>query len=454
MVGIQKDSGTAARGQWGSRLGFIFAAAGSAVGLGNIWKFPYATAEGGGGWFVLIYIACIAVVGLPVMMSEIIIGREAQRSPVPAFEGLSGGKTMWSLVGWMGVVAGFMILSYYSIVAGWVLDYIKEAVTGGLSDLTSAGSEAMFGDLFQNFGRNVLWHALFMAATVGIVLGGVQKGIERGATIMMPALFVMLIGLMIYATTLDGFGAGMEFVFEPKGDKLEPGSVLKALGQAFFSLSLGMGALITYGSYLSKKDDIVFASAAITGMDLFVALMAAMIMFPIVFSAGLPPAGDAGLAFITMPVAFATIPGGTILAVVFFVLLLFAALTSAISLLEVVVATIIDKFGWTRKRTTLVVGAIIFAVGVPSGKSDLMIGSKSFFGWMEMISSNILLPLGGMAIALFVGWVMPQSKVYENFNAGRERAFAYRGWLFLVRFVVPVAILLVFLHAVGIIPND
>jgi NSS family neurotransmitter:Na+ symporter len=454
MVGIQRDSGTAARGQWGSRLGFIFAAAGSAVGLGNIWKFPYATAEGGGGWFVLIYIACIAVVGLPVMMSELIIGREAQRSPVPAFEGLSGGKVMWSLVGWMGVVAGFIILSYYSIVAGWVLDYIKAALTGGLSDLTTEGSGALFNELFQNFGRNVLWHALFMAATVGIVVGGVQKGIERGATIMMPALFLMLIALVIYAATLDGFGAGMEFVFAPKADKIEPSSVLKALGQAFFSLSLGMGALITYGSYLSKKDDIVFASVAITGMDLVVALMAAMIMFPIVFSAGLPPAGDAGLAFITMPVAFSTIPGGTILAIVFFVLLLFAALTSAISLLEVVVATIIDKFGWTRKRASIVVGIAIFAFGIPSAKADLMIGSKNFFDWMVMISADIILPLGGLAIAVFVGWVMPQSKVYENFNAGKERGVAYRGWLFLVRFVVPVAILLVFLHAVGIIPKD
>lgn len=452
MSGI-KSTGGPDRGQWGSKLGFIFAAAGSAVGLGNLWKFPYATAEGGGGWFVLIYLLCIALVGLPIMIAEIIIGREAQRSTVPAFESLSGGKMVWSAIGWMGVAAGFIILSYYSIVAGWVLDYIKAAVSGEFSGLTLETSGAMFSELFGSFGRNVLWHALFMTLTVSIVLFGVQKGIERGATIMMPALFLMLLGMLIYATTTDGFGKALSFVFEPDADKLEPSSVLKALGQAFFSLSLGMGALITYGSYLSKKDDIVVSSVAITSMDVFVALMSAMIMFPIVFSAGLPPAGEEGLAFMSMPVAFATMPGGSIIGVVFFVLLLFAALTSGISLLEVVVATVIDKFGWSRERTTIVIGVAIFLFGVPSGDSGLMIGEKSFLGWMVMFTSDIMLPLGGLAIAIFVGWVMPRSVVQESFNA-KPREMIFRGWLFLVRYIVPIAITIVFLHAVGIIPKD
>jgi NSS family neurotransmitter:Na+ symporter len=449
-----------ARGQWHSRMGFVLAAAGSAVGLGNIWKFPYVTGANGGGWFVLIYLICIVSVGLPVMIAEILVGRATQRSAVPAYERLSGGKTVWGLVGWMGVLTGFILLSYYSIVAGWSLEYVRLAVTDSFRGSSADELSGMFGALHGDFGRNLTWHAVFMAITMGVVIGGVQKGIERVSTVLMPALLIMMIGLVFYAFTLDGFGPGMEFIFAPNADHLTPGGVLEALGQSFFSLSLGMGALITYGSYLKREDDAVKAAGWISGLDTFVALTACMMIFPIVFSVGLSADSDAGLisgpglVFMSIPVAFSQIPGGVILGVVFFVLLLFAALTSAISLLEVVVATIIDKFGAGRVPATLVLGGSIFAFGIPSADSSLMVGDKNFFDTVDFLISNIALPLGGLLIAVFVGWVVPRSVMYEHFQSGGKRDALYRGWMLLLRYFVPVAILLVLLYSAGIIPSD
>ena len=440
-------SDNVSRGQWATRFGFILAASGGAVGLGNIWKFPYITGVNGGGWFVLIYLICIALVGLPVMLGEIIIGRETQRSPVVAFESLAGGKFIWSIIAWMAVATCFLLLSYYSIVAGWALDYVTLAFSNSFSDKSPAEINAMFAELFGDFGRNIMWHALFMAMAIGLVIGGVQKGIERAASIMMPALLVMMLGLMVYAFTLEGFGKAARFVFEPNADNLTAAGVLEALGHAFFTLSVGLGALITYGSYLSRKDDIVVASIAISGLDTMVALVACMVMFPIIFTAGMGAGGGPGLVFQSMPVAFSQIPGGMVLGIVFFVLLLFAALTSAISMLEVVVATIIDKFGLTRKTATILFGGLVFLVGIPSGKSDFMLGEKNFFDHLDWAISNVFLPLGGMSIAIFVGWVMPSSKTYENFSAAKPRDNLYRVWLTLMRFVVPVAIFLVLLYS-------
>jgi neurotransmitter:Na+ symporter, NSS family len=449
-----------ARGQWQSRLGFVLAASGSAVGLGNIWKFPYVTGANGGGWFVLIYLICIATVGLPVMIAEIMVGRASQRSAVPAYERLSGGKTVWSLVGWMGVLTGFILLSYYSIVAGWSLEYIRLALTDSFRGSSADEISSLFGALYGDFGRNLMWHAVFMTVVIAVVIGGVQKGIERVSTVLMPTLLLMMIGLVIYSATLDGFGPGMEFIFAPNAEHLTPGGVLEALGQSFFSLSLGMGALITYGSYLKRDDDVVKSSAWISGLDSFVALTACMMIFPIVFSVGLSADSDAGLisgpglVFMSVPVAFSQIPGGLILGVVFFVLLLFAALTSAISLLEVVVATIIDKFGAGRVAATVVLGISIFAFGIPSADSSLMLGDKNFFDSVDFLITNIALPLGGLLVAVFVGWVVPQSVSYEQFQSGGKRDAMYHGWMILIRYFVPVAILLVLLYSAGIIPSD
>ncbi len=454
----------AERGQWKSRLGFVLAAAGSAVGLGNIWKFPYITGENGGGAFVLIYLICIVLVGVPVMIAEIMVGRATQLSPAMAYERLSPGSTAWSVVGWMGVLTGFIILSYYSVVAGWAFDYLLIAISDGFAPAFASGASVedaaaviggMFGELYGDFGQNLLYHAVFMAVTIAIVLGGVQRGIELGARVLMPLLLLLMVVLVGYATTREGFGSAAEFVFGFNTEKLSAAGVLEALGHSFFTLSLGMGALITYGSYLRQDDDIVAASGVISLLDTGVAIMACMIMFPIVFSVGGEAGAGPGLVFVSMPIAFAQMPGGYIFGVVFFALLLFAALTSAISLLEVVVAAVIDKFGTRRLPATIGVGLAIFAFGIPSAKSSFMldgIGLEwSFFDTMDKLASNILLPLGGLFIAIFVGWVMPADKTREQFVAGSRYGILYGIWRFLIRYVVPIGILMVFLNSTGLI---
>ena len=454
----------APRGQWGSRLGFILAAAGSAVGLGNIWKFPFTAGENGGGLFVLIYLVCVALIGLPVMIAEVIIGRRTQKSPVPAFSELSKKAfSPWSLVGWMGVASGFLILSFYSVVAGWTMHYIYLAVTGQFG-----GDAKDIAGLFETIAGpkadpsiGLMWHGLFMVLTVGVVIGGIKKGIEKAATFLMPALFLMLVGLIIYATTLPGFGQAVEFLFMPTTKGFKPASVLEGLGQAFFSLSLGMGALITYGSYLDRDTDLVGASVSISMLDTAVALMAGLVLFPIVFTAGMPANSGPKLVFVTMPVAFADIPGGGILGCAFFVLLFFAALTSAISLLEVVTSTIIDQLGWGRKKATLVFGCAIFALGVPSalGEAGYLTGWKevlnvSFLDSVDYITQNWFLPLGALFISIFVGWVMPEADVRDEFFRGSKWGKLYPAWRFMIRFAVPLAIVVVFLYSIGVLPEE
>lgn len=448
-----RDGAAQERGQWQNRAGFILAAAGAAVGLGNIWKFPYITGENGGGLFVLIYLVCIALVGLPVMMSEIIIGRASQRSPVVAYERLSGGKAIWSVVGWMGVAAGFILLSYYSVVAGWAMKYIELATEGSFIGKETSEIGQLFGGLASDVGRSVFWHTMFMTFTVVIVLAGVRRGIETGVRIMMPLLLVLMIGLMIYAGTQPSFGKALDFIFMPHTENLTPGGVLEALGHSFFTLSVGVGGLITYGSYLGRNDDIVTAATAITLLDTFVALVACMVMFPFLFAVGAEPAQGPPMIFIAMPIAFSQIPGGQIIGLLFFVLLLFAALTSAISLLEVVVSTVIDKFNIPRGYATLLAGLAIYLYGMPSAMSHLRIpGIEStgpnFMEQMDFFVSNVFLPLGGLAIAIFAGWIMPASTTYKEFNSARDREQLYRIWLFLTRYIVPTAILVIFLYSV------
>ena len=451
-----RDSAPAApngRGQWRNRAGFILAAAGAAIGLGNIWKFPFITGKNGGGAFVTIYLVCIVLVGLPVMISEIIIGRAAQKSPVKAYEDLSGKKLMWSIVAWMGVAAGFILLSYYSVVAGWAMKYVELAAGNNFVGQDAGAIGGMFGELATNFGRSTFWHTMFMSLTVVIVLAGVHQGIEAGVRVLMPLLFVLLIGLVIYASTQDSFGHAVEFVFWPHTDNLHPGGVLEALGHSFFTLSVGVGGLITYGSYMNRKEDIPVAAAAITGLDTFVSLTACLVMFPFLFAAGQEPSQGPPLIFIATPIALSELPGGQILGVAFFVLLLFAALTSSISLLEVVVSTVIDKFKIRRSSATLIFGLAALLYGLPSAKSDLSIPGletlgPDFMQQMDFFVSNVFLPLGGMAIAIFAGWILPRSTSYEEFNSATQRDRLYRVWLYLTRYLVPSAIFLIFIYNV------
>lgn len=448
-----------ARAHWGSRAGFILAAAGSAVGLGNIWKFPYITGENGGGMFVITYLACVAFVGLPVMVAEILMGRSTQSSPVGAYRKLAGPGSPWMSMGWLGLASAFVILSFYSVVAGWSLHYTWLAVSGDLIGMDAASIAALFGEVDASPWLNSFWHLVFIALTMAVVVGGVSKGVERWSRILMPALFVMLLILFVNALTLSGFGEAADFVFGLHTEKFTADGALAALGHAFFTLSLGMGAILTYGSYLQKDDDIVSAAVIISVLDTVIALIAAMILFPIIFTQGMEAAQGPGLVFVSVPIALGKMQGGVFLAVTFFGLLVFAALTSAISMLEVTTSYFIDEKKWGRRRATLLSGGLIALAGIPSALSggteffgshmEALIG-KNWFDLCDYLSTNWMLPLGGLGIAIYTGWRMDERIRHEHFLAGSKLQFFYRIWLLLLKFLVPVAVVMVFLHAVGV----
>ncbi len=450
------------RGEWGSKAGFILAAAGSAVGLGNVWKFPYITGENGGGLFVIIYLICIALVGLPIMIGEVMLGRMTQRAPVGAFRKLDGDKSIWQGVGWVGVLAGFVILSYYSVVAGWALEYTVLAGRGEFASGEPALIAKRFGQVAGDGTGAILWHVAFMALTVAIVISGVQKGVELAARILMPLLLLMFVALLIYAIRLPGFSEGAAFVFGLHTDKLGTGSVLEALGHSFFTLSVGMGAMLTYGSYLRKDDDILSASVAISVLDTAVALMACLVLFPITFSYGMAPSAGPSLVFENIPIAFSQLPGSTIWAFTFFLLLVFAALTSAISLLEVAASYFIDELGWSRSVAVPVTGGAIILLGIPSAlaASSEVFGAgmeeaigRNWFDLFDYLSSNWMLPLCGLGISVFAAWKLGDAARRTQLAAGSRLGrieLVYLGWLQILRWVVPIAILLIMLHALKV----
>ena len=332
-------------------------------GLGNIWKFPYVTGENGGGIFVLVYLACVLLVGLPIMIAEILVGRTTQSSPVGAFKSLAGTRSPWVGMGWLGVVSAFILLSFYSVVAGWSLHYTWLSISGQLAGLGPDNVAPVFGNLHASVGANLFWHLIFMGLTIAVVFGGVSKGVERWSRILMPALLIMMLVLLGNSLTLDGFGKAVQFLFGFHQDKFTAAGALEALGHAFFSLSLGMGAMLTYGSYLRRRDDIVGASVTISALDTCIALVASLMLFPIIFSYGMEPAAGPGLVFISVPIALSQMPGTTFLATVFFALLVFAALTSAISMLEVATSYLIDQRGWQRRWAAVAAGLTTALVG-------------------------------------------------------------------------------------------
>ena len=435
----------APRAQWNSRTGFILAAAGSAVGLGNIWKFPYITGENGGGAFVLVYLCCILVVGVPVMIAEIMLGRAARSSPVNAFRSLSLHREPWIGVGILAILTGFLLLSYYSTVAAWAMHFTFLSVTDSIAGRSAEAVGGLFGALTENASLGVAWQLAFLLLTVGVVSAGVTKGIERWARIMMPSLFVLLLILMVNSMTLDGWNEGIDFLFGMRVDSLTAAGVLEALGHAFFTLSLGMGTMIVYGSYLSSKDDLASASLATAGADTVVAILASLVLFPIVFTFGLEPGAGPGLLFVTLPTALAQMTGGAILSVLFFLMLVFAALTSAISMFEVSAAYLQENFGLGRKKACLVGGVAVAALGIPATVS------AEWFDVADYVVSNWALPLGGLGVAVFVAWRMDGALRRGEFEAGSGLARFYRAWLWMLKFPVPVCIVLVFLHAVGLL---
>jgi NSS family neurotransmitter:Na+ symporter len=351
------------REQWGTRVGFIFAAVGSAVGLGNLWRFPHLTGSNGGAAFLIIYLIIIALIGITIMLSELAIGRATQLNAVGAFKKLS---KKWTFVGVMGVIAGFVILSYYSVIGGWSIGYMVRSLTGVFSGDTAE----LFGSFVSNTWEPLIWHAVFMGLTIGIVYNGIKGGIERASKIMIPALFIMLIIIIVRSLTLPGAAEGVAFYLKPDFSKVTGGTIMAALGQAFFSLSLGMGCMVTYGSYLSKKENLVSSSAIIPISDTLAAFLAGLAILPAVFAFGFDPSSGPGLMFITLPAVFAQMPLGTFFGFLFFVLVTIAALTSAISLLEVCSAYVIDEWKWSRKKTTLIMGLVIFLLGIPSSLSQ------------------------------------------------------------------------------------
>ena len=446
------------RAQWSGRLGFVLAAAGSAIGLGNLWKFPYITLENNGGAFVLVYLAAITVIGAPIMAAEILLGRKSQRNTVGAFRLLSTGKpggAAWTGVGYLGVLTGFVVLSYYSVVAGWTIRYILLAFSGALGELAHHPEtlQAFFGDFLGNPWAQIFYHSLFMAATIGVVFFGVGKGIERAARLLMPVLFVILIVLAAYSASTPGFGRAVTFLFRPNFAELTAGGVLEALGHSFFTLSLGMGAMLTYGSYMRRQDSIPRAALTICLLDTLIAIMACLIMFSIIFSFDFEVTKSSTILFTTIPVIFFKLPGGAMISGLFYLLVAFAALSSTISILEVVSSYAIDELGWQRRRAALSAGAAIWVFGILSALSvggvDALskinpIGRAStsgVFGTLDYLASNWFLPVGGLFIALFAGWILSARESRDELEDGHgPLGWSYSAWRFLIRFAAPAAV--------------
>jgi len=431
-----------------SKLGFILAAAGSAVGLGNLWRFPFEVGDNGGGLFVLIYIIAIAAIAIPVLMAEVSLGRYTGKNPVGAILTIRPGSP-WKWVGYLGVASGFMILSFYSVVAGQTVGYFCKAVSGGFRDMTPETAEAMYTGFTGHSVAQVALLLLFILLTVFVVSRGVAGGIERCSKILMPVLLGILVLLLVRSLTLEGASLGVAFYLKPDWSALTPKLVIAAMGQAFFSMSLGMGTMITYGSYVSKKDSIPGSSGWIALFDTFIAILAGFIIFPAIFSQGMDPAQGSGIMFNVLPVLFAKMPGGMVFGALFFLLLSIAALTSTISILEVPVAYFIDEKGWKRKYAVYIIGGMAFLIGVPSALSN---GGVAFFsnlpgihmGFADLwnkVWGSYSLSIGAFFIALFVGYVWKTSNALNEIRTGTRR-FPLGGlWAFSVRFMAPVLIL-------------
>ena len=404
------------REQWGTRIGFILAASGSAVGIGNIWKYPHMAGQNGGAAFTLVYLVCILVVGLPIVVGEFVLGRKTQLSPVGAYDQIAPGS-FWKWIGFLGVASAFVILSFYGVVGGWILKYTFASLTGGFEALVNdpEGAGTMFNGIITSTWEPIFWQVIFMALCTWVIVNGVKGGIEKWSRIMMPLIILILIILAVRGLTLPNGKEGLAFLFKPRFEDLTASAIVLALGHSFFTLSLGMGTMITYGSYLDKEQDLVGSAIWVILLDTAIAMLAGIAIFTTVFALGADPAEGPGLIFVVLPTVFPQLAGGTIWASLFFVLLFMAALTSAISILEVVTAYFIDQKGWDRARATIIFGTVITVVGVfcslSLGGGINLTGflSMSFFDFMDYLSSKYMLPIGGMFMAIFIlyRWGVP-----------------------------------------------
>jgi len=443
------------RGQWSSKTGFILAAAGSAIGLGNIWRFPYVVGQNGGAAFVSLYILFVVVIGLPYMFAELALGRSQKKNPVGAIDAIRPGSP-WRGVGMLGVLTGVGILSFYGVIAGWTFGYIFKMATGKI-----AGFEAFISNPATVLGL----FALFMFFTTAIVYGGIQGGIEKWSKILMPLLFVLLLGLILYVNTLEGASEGLSFYLKPDFSKITGSIALAALGQAFFSLSLGMGLMVTYGSYVSKQENMITSGLAIAFFDTLIAIFAGLIIFPALFAMGQQPDAGPTLVFVVLPELFARMPGGLVVGTFFFILLSVAALTSTISLLEVQVTYMVDQHGSQRKKIVWGVALLTFLVGVPSALSqgatdfwsnfgvlpDRLTGGADFLSHISFVFGDFSLAFGALWMSIFVGWIWGAKKAADEIEQGSEFFGQTRGiWVFMIKFFLPVVIFVILLNLFGI----
>ncbi|OHZ00099.1 MULTISPECIES: sodium-dependent transporter [Salinicola] len=439
---------------WLGRWGFVLAATGSSVGLGNIWKFPYMTGEYGGGAFVMVYLLCIAAIGVPVMMTEIALGRRGRGSPIDAIRRVareSGRSGLWSGLGWMAMLCGFMILSFYVVVAGWAVSYLWKSLSGGLSADSVEGMAAIFGANNANPWNLGFWSTLVTLATMAIVGLGVQAGIERSVRWMMPGLVIMLVIMIVYAFFSGSFGAGVHFLFAFDPGKLTGQAVLAAMGHAFFTLSLASGAILTYGAYLPAGQSIGRTTLMVAICDTLVALMAGLAIFPVIFANGMDPASGPGLIFMSLPLAFQQMPLGGVIETIFFLMLTVAALTSAISMIEATVAWLNESHGISRARAAWGVGILLWVVSTLAMLSfnvgaDWKLAGRHFFDWLDFLTSRFLMPLGGLGTALLAGFVLRRESLEEELGLPSA---VHALWRFAIRYVCPLAIVVVFLDALG-----
>lgn len=445
------------RGAWKNRWTFMLATAGSAIGLGNIWKLPYMIGVNGGSAFVLVFIACIFFVGIPLMMTEIMLGRRAQKNPFNAMQQLAkeaNASPIWKYLGAMGMIAGVLILGFYSVIGGWVLSYITFAIKDGFESITATQSTQHFSQLLSSPLTLVFWHSLFMVMTMGVVARGVNSGLEKANNILIPALFSILLILLGYSMSVGDMQAAFQFMFNPDFSKITPVAVLSALGHAFFSLSLGMGSVMVYGSYLQRNVSIANTTICIAVADTLLGLLVGLAIYSLVFANQLTPNAGPGLIFQTLPIAFGHMPLGDLFAALFFILVAFAAWTSAISLVEPTIAWVVENSSIKRTHATTALGLIIWLVGISVSLSfniwsDVKIAfGLGIFDSLDKLTSTILLPLGGLLMAIFAGYVMKQHHRQDELNLGSRY---YLAWKITNNIVAPLAILMVFLYLLGLV---
>lgn len=449
------------REHWSSQLGFILAAAGSAIGLGTLWKVPYVIGENGGGIFVLIYFLSVLFVAIPVFIAELLLGRKAQRGAVGIFASLSNNSAVWKTAGWLGVMASFVLVSFYAVVAGWGLNYVLMSLNQFYLNRTPQETIAIFELLESSGDISLFWFFVFMAMTIGVVYPGVRQGIEFWTKFMTSGLLVIMLVLCSYSITLDGFGDAVHFLFYPDFAKFKPSSALAALALSFFTLSLGQAIMLTYGSYMRRDEDIPKTAGIIGIMIIVVAILAGLMIFPIIFTFGFNTQSGPGLIFKTLPFLFSKLPGALLLSTAFFTLFTFAALTSAVAMIEACVANCMDLYGWSRKKSVLIVGLAAFVFGIPSAlaKSDTLFANwtamygKSFFDTMNDLLDWLLLA-GGLMVSIFTGWVLDEQISKEEFEQGTAFKIFWKPWIFFMKWVAPAAIICVILQIAGILDID